>query len=154
SYARAEAAAGGSALLLTADRDLYGAVAERIAVVELLKGGRHGEIDAAGVRERYGVEPEQVPDFIALRGDPSAGLPGGPGSAARPAAALVRAQGPLEPLPAAAGAGTAAARSPAGSALKPRAAHALRENAELLKAFKQVATLQTVKVKRPAQRKA
>ena len=33
-------------------------------------------IGAAGVRERYGIEPAQVPDLIALRGDPSDGLPG------------------------------------------------------------------------------
>ena len=39
-------------------------------------GGKDGPtlIDEAGVRERYGIEPSQVPDFIALRGDPSDGL--------------------------------------------------------------------------------
>ena len=36
-------------------------------------------IGPAEVRERYGVEPVQVPDFIALRGDPSDKLPGARG---------------------------------------------------------------------------
>ena len=39
------------------------------------------------VRERYGIEPEQVPDFIALRGDPSDGLPGAKGIGAKTARA-------------------------------------------------------------------
>jgi DNA polymerase-1 len=151
SYARAEAAAGGSALLLTADRDLYGAVGDGISVVELLKGGALGEIDAAGVRERYGVEPARVPDFIALRGDPSDGLPGAPGIGAKTAAELLREHGSLEALLAAAEAAGPANPPPAGSALRPRAAATLRENSELLRAFKEIATLQLVDVERPAE---
>ncbi len=89
SLARIEAAGGGSALLLTGDRDLYGAVDERVSVVELLKGGSHGLIGPADVEERYGVRPDQVADFIALRGDPSDGLPGAPGIGAKTAAELL-----------------------------------------------------------------
>ena len=48
------------------------------------------------MRERYGVAPELVPDFIALRGDPSDGLPGAPGIGAKTAAELLRRYGPLE----------------------------------------------------------
>jgi hypothetical protein len=69
-----------------------------VAVAELLKGGKHGEIGPAQVRERYGVEPEQVADFIALRGDPSDGLPGAPGIGAKTAAELLRGHGSLEAL--------------------------------------------------------
>jgi DNA polymerase-1 len=47
------------------------------------------------VIERYGVEPKQVPDFIALRGDPSDKLPGAPGVGALGAAALLRRYGSL-----------------------------------------------------------
>ena len=47
------------------------------------------------VRERYGVEPKQVPDFIALRGDPSDKLPGAPGVGALGGAALLRRYGSL-----------------------------------------------------------
>jgi len=42
------------------------------------------------VHERHGVAPKQVPDFIALRGDPSDRLPGAPGVGAQGAAALIR----------------------------------------------------------------
>ncbi len=48
------------------------------------------------MRERYGIEPAQVPDFIALRGDPSDGLPGAPGIGAKTAAELLRGHGSLE----------------------------------------------------------
>ena len=100
------------------------------------------------MRERYGVEPAQVPDFIALRGDPSDGLPGAPGIGAKTAAELLRAHGSLE---AAAGRGAAHARAPAARCARARAA-ALRENAELLRTFKRIATLQSVDVERPADR--
>ena len=53
-------------------------------------------IGPAEVRERYGVEPEQVPDFIALRGDPSDKLPGAPGVGPQGAAGLLRQYGTLE----------------------------------------------------------
>jgi 5'-3' exonuclease len=96
SFARVEEAAGGRALLMTGDRDLYGAVSERVAVLELGKGGASTELGPAQVRERYGIEPQLVPDLIALRGDPSDGIPGAPGIGAKTAAELLRRYGPLE----------------------------------------------------------
>lgn len=157
SHARDEHERGGRALLLTGDRDLYGAVGERVSVVELRKGGELAEIGPAQVRERYGVDPEQVPDFIALRGDPSDGLPGAPGVGAKTAAELLRAHGTLEALLSAAGAdasaeGADAAAVRASTAMRPRIAAALRENAELLRAFKQIATLQRIDVEPPRAR--
>jgi 5'-3' exonuclease len=157
SYARAEEERGGQALLLTGDRDLYGAVTERAAVAELLKGGAHGEIGPAQVRERYGVEPEQVPDFIALRGDPSDGLPGAPGIGAKTAAELLRAHGTLEALLSTAGADADADDADAvavraSNVMRPRIAASLRENAELLRTFKQIATLQHIDVEPPVDR--
>jgi DNA polymerase-1 len=53
-------------------------------------------IGPAEVRERYGVEPEQVPDFIALRGDPSDRLPGAPGVGPKKAAEVLGQYGSLE----------------------------------------------------------
>jgi DNA polymerase-1 len=135
---------------------MYAAVNDGVAVVELGKGGRVGEIGAADVRARYGVEPEQVADFIALRGDPSDGLPGAPGIGAKTAAELLREHRSLEGVLAAAGAdetpnaGAAAVR--AAHAMKPRTAAALRDNAALLRAFKEVATLQQIRVRRPRDR--
>jgi DNA polymerase-1 len=145
SFARAEAEAGGRALLLTADRDLYGAVCERVAVIDVRKDGSDAEIGPAGVRERYGVDPELVPDFIALRGDPSDGLPGAPGIGAKTAAELLRRYGSLENTL------VAAQQTATGShhEMRVRTAAALRENDALLRAFKEIATLQRVAVARP-----
>lgn len=140
SFAREEEQAGGNALIVSGDRDMFGAVSERVSVLELLKGGEHGLVGPAEVRERYGVEPAQVPDLIALRGDPSDGLPGAPGIGAKTAAELLRAHGSLEGVLAAA----------EGDGLRPRIATALRENAELLHRFEQIATLQRIDVERPA----
>jgi 5'-3' exonuclease len=148
SHARVEQERGGRALLLTGDRDLYGAVNDRVAVAELLKGGKHGEIGPQQVRERYGVEPQQVPDFIALRGDPSDGLPGAPGIGAKTAAELLREHASLEDALAAAESVSAAY----SSSMRPRTAAALRENAQLLLEFKHIATLQRIEVEPPEDR--
>ena len=152
SHAIKEAQAGGTALLLTGDRDLYGAVAERVRIVELAKGRVAGEVGIAQVRERYGVEPEQVPDFIALRGDPSDGLPGAPGIGAKTAAELLTRHGTLEGVLDAAGDEDAGRAVRAAQEMRPRVAGALREHAEQLRAFKQIATLQRIAVRRPRDR--
>jgi DNA polymerase-1 len=153
SHARAEEQRGGRALLLTGDRDLFGAVSGRVAVVELRKGSEQSEIGPEQVRERYGVEPAQVPDFIALRGDPSDGLPGAPGIGAKTAAELLRAHGSLEDLLVAAGASAAGGGAVrATTIMRPRVAATLREHAELLLAFKEIATLQRIEVDSPADR--
>jgi 5'-3' exonuclease len=133
SFARAEAQAGGRALLLTGDRDLYQAVNERVAVLTLGKGDEDpSEIGPTQVCERYGIEPVLVPDFIALRGDPSDGLPGAPGIGAKTAAELLRMHGSLEATLLAAG---------ADGVMRPRIAATLREHAEMLRTFKRIATL-------------
>jgi DNA polymerase-1 len=156
SFAREEEKRGGRALLLTGDRDLFGAVSDQVAVVELRKGAVDGEIGPAQVRDRYGVPPELVPDFIALRGDPSDGLPGAPGIGAKTAAELLQAHGSLEGLLLAAGASPdvdgAAAAVRATTVMRPRVAATLREHAELLLAFKEIATLQRIEVPPPADR--
>jgi 5'-3' exonuclease len=137
SFALAEQERDGRALLLTGDRDLYGAVSERVAVIDLRKGSEHSEVGPEQVRERYGVDPAQVADFIALRGDPSDGLPGAPGIGAKTAAELLRAHGTLEGA-------LAAAKSDAG--MRPRIAKALLENEQLLLSFREIATLQRIEV--------
>ena len=146
SFAQVEAQAGGRALLLTADRDLYQAVSDRVAVLEMGKGGVFAELGPEQVIGRYSIAPELVPDFIALRGDPSDGLPGAPGIGAKTAAALLRTHGSLEALL------EQAERQIANAGigdLRPRAAAALHENSELLRTFKRVATLVEIDVQRP-----
>ena len=85
SLAEAETAAGGTTLIMTGDRDMFQCVNESVTVLYPTKGVQGMEaIGPAGVRERYGIDPAQVPDFIALRGDPSDGIPGRRASARRP----------------------------------------------------------------------
>jgi 5'-3' exonuclease len=144
SFARGEAEAGGRALLLTGDRDLFQVVDEHMAILELRKDGAPQEIGPQQVRERYGVDPEQVPDFIALRGDPSDGLPGAPGVGAKTAAELLQRHGSLE------GALHAVQNSPTSE--RPRIVAALSEHAEQLEDFKRIATLVPIEVQRPPDR--
>jgi 5'-3' exonuclease len=141
SLAEVEAGAGGRALILTGDRDMYQCATERVSVL-FLKATVSGfeEIDPAEVKRRYGVGPELVPDFIALRGDPSDGLPGAPGIGPKTAAELLVRHGSLE----AAIAGAAQER--------PRIAAALRDSAAELRAFREIATLRRVDIERPGDR--
>jgi DNA polymerase-1 len=70
----------GPVLVATSDRDAYQLVSDRVTVLAPTKGvSELARIDPAEVRVRYGVDPEQVPDLIALRGDPSDKLPGARG---------------------------------------------------------------------------
>ena len=153
SLAHAESRTGGGALLLTADRDLYQAVDERVKVLRMEKG-RFIEVGPLQVRERYGVAPDRVPDFIALRGDPSDGLPGAPGIGAKTAAELLSARDSLEQLLEAAERQCATADTGTSGPieLRPRLARALHENTELLRTFKRVATLVEIDVERPPDR--
>ena len=141
SLAQIETAAGGETLIFTGDRDMFQCVGERVTVL-FPRGGKDGPevVDAPSVRERYGIEPEQVPDFIALRGDPSDGLPGAKGIGAKTARDLLRAHGTLE--------GAIAAASKPGR-MTPRQAGALTGDAGALRAFKDIATLRTVELQRP-----
>jgi DNA polymerase-1 len=148
SHARAEEARGGGALLMTADRDLYAAVSPRVSVLELRSGGTRSLLGPEEVRERYGIDPEQVPDLIALRGDPSDGIPGAPGVGAKTAAAMLRAHATLDGVLDAAH--VVAEGRGRREAIRPRIADALVENEELLRTFREVATLQHIDVSSPA----
>jgi DNA polymerase-1 len=93
----AEEARGGKALVATSDRDAFQLVSERTTVLQPTRGvSEIARIGPAEVRERYGVEPAQVPDFIALRGDPSDKLPGARGVGPKKAADLLGEYGSLE----------------------------------------------------------
>ena len=92
-----EEARGGSALVASGDRDTFQLVSERTSVLQpQVGGGPLARIGPAEVRERYGVEPAQVPDFIALRGDPSDKIPGARGVGAKTAASVLAQYGTLE----------------------------------------------------------
>jgi len=141
-YGRREAEAGGRALLLTGDRDMYQCASERVTVLYVRTGKKGAEqVGPAEVRERYGVDPERVPDFIALRGDPSDGLPGAKGVGTKTAAELLGRHGSLEALL------ENAIREP-----RPKLRGALLDAREELLAFKDIATLRDAGVDPPPDR--
>jgi DNA polymerase-1 len=86
----------GTVLVASGDRDAFQLVSARTTVLHPVKAGELARIGPADVLERYGVEPRQVPDFIALRGDPSDKLPGARGVGPKGAATLLRRYGTLE----------------------------------------------------------
>ncbi len=92
-----EEARGGRALVASGDRDTFQLASERTTILQPQRGGgAFARIGPVEVRERYGVEPRQVPDFIALRGDPSDRIPGARGVGSKTAADLLRRHGGLE----------------------------------------------------------
>jgi DNA polymerase-1 len=92
-----EEARRGSTLVVTSDRDAYQLAGERTTILQPVRGvSELARIGPDQVRERYGVDPDQVPDFIALRGDPSDKLPGASGVGEKTAAALLAKYGTLE----------------------------------------------------------
>ena len=92
-----EEARGGTAIVASGDRDTFQLVGERTIVLQpQVGGGPLARIGPAEVRERYGVDPAQVPDFIALRGDPSDKIPGARGVGAKTAASVLAQYGSLE----------------------------------------------------------
>jgi DNA polymerase-1 len=120
SAAAKEEKRGGTVLIASGDRDTFQLASGRTTILYPVRAGELARVGPAEVRERYGVDPEQVPDFIALRGDPSDGLPGASGVGTTGAATLLRRYGTLE-------AALAAGRFPA--------------MAESLRLFRSIATM-------------
>ena len=145
SFATVESAAGGATLLFTGDRDMVQCVDDNTTVLFPAGRGARGpeSIGPDEVRRRYGVEPAQVPDFIALRGDPSDGLPGARGIGEKTARELLTTFGTLDALLG------AAADRPVRSGLRPRVAETLRTQADELRTYREIATLRHVDVPRP-----
>jgi DNA polymerase-1 len=95
----AERSRGGTALVATSDRDAFQLAADDVTILQPVRGvSEIARIGPAEVRERYGVEPAQVPDFIALRGDPSDKIPGARGVGAKTAASLLAQYASLDEL--------------------------------------------------------
>ena len=87
---------GGTAIVASGDRDAFQLASERTTILQPVRAGEMVRIGPAEVRERYGVDPKQVPDFIALRGDSSDKIPGLAGVGPKGAANLLRRYGSLE----------------------------------------------------------
>ena len=93
--AAAEERRGGTVLVASGDRDTFQLASEKTTILYPVRAGEMARIGPAEVKARYGVAPKQVPDFIALRGDPSDKLPGAPGVGATGAASLLQKYGSL-----------------------------------------------------------
>jgi DNA polymerase-1 len=142
SFAHREAEAGGRALLLTGDRDMFQCAGKHVTVLYVRTGSRGAEeVTPQGVRDRYGIPPALVPDFIALRGDPSDGIPGAKGVGEKTAAELLRRHGSLEGV----------LENALGES-RPKLRGALLEGREQLLAFKEIAKLRDAGVERPPDR--
>ena len=92
----AEERRGGPALVASGDRDTFQLASPATTILYPVRAGELARIGPAEVRARYGVDPKQVPDFVALRGDPSDKLPGVPGVGPQGAADVIRKHGSLE----------------------------------------------------------
>ena len=119
---------------------MFQCVTDKVHV--LMQQARKGftEMGPKEVRERYGIGPELVPDFIALRGDPSDGLPGAKGIGEKTAADILQRKGDLEH------AILGAIRE------KPSVRRALIEQAAELRSFKEIATLVEIEMDPRARR--
>jgi 5'-3' exonuclease len=96
---RQEEERNGTAVVATSDRDSFQLASDRTTILQPIRGvSELARVGPAEVRERYGVEPEQVPDFIALRGDPSDRMPGAKGVGPKTAANLLAQYGTLEAM--------------------------------------------------------
>ncbi|MBV8530813.1 MAG: DNA polymerase I [Candidatus Eremiobacteraeota bacterium] len=97
--ARQAEEAGEQTTVVTGDLDLLQIVDERTTVLTTRRGITElGRYDPAAVRERFGLEPEQLPDYRGLKGDPSDNLPGIPGVGEKTASRLLQAAGSLDAL--------------------------------------------------------
>ena len=88
----------GTVVVATGDRDAYQLASAKTTILQPIKAGEMARIGPAEVKERYGVEPKQVPDFIALRGDASDKIPGAKGVGPKTAAGLLVKYGSLDKL--------------------------------------------------------
>ncbi len=96
---RKEEKRSGRALVVTSDRDAFQLASDLTTILQPTRGvSELARVGPAEVRERYGVAPEQVPDFIALRGDPSDRMPGARGVGPKTAASLLAQYGSLETM--------------------------------------------------------
>jgi 5'-3' exonuclease len=86
------------ALICTPDKDLGQCVEDpRVVQLDRRQGGK--VLDEAAVRERFGVEPRSIPDYLALVGDSADGFPGLPGWGAKSTATVLARYGHLAAIP-------------------------------------------------------
>ncbi|MBI4536475.1 MAG: hypothetical protein HY712_00795 [candidate division NC10 bacterium] len=123
------AAQGVLVTLITGDKDLLQLVGEQVTVRDPVKGRRTGP---AEVREKFGVPPAGVPDFLALMGDSVDNIPGVPGVGEKTARELLERFGSLE-----------AVLDRAAEIPKAKLREAIRSHAEQARLSKRLAVIRT-----------
>jgi DNA polymerase-1 len=128
--ATAADAAGIKTCVVSTDRDAFQLVSDNVCLMMTPRGVADVQVyTPERVEARYGVRPDQVPDFIGLKGDPSDNIPGVPGIGDKTAAQLIAQYGSLEAV------------LEHASELSPARARALVEHAEQARASKELATM-------------
>ncbi|WP_338479103.1 DNA polymerase I [Pseudomonas trivialis] len=84
--ARSSAAASRPVVISTGDKDMAQLVDGHITLVNTMTGSA---MDVEGVKEKFGVAPEQIIDYLALMGDSSDNIPGVPGIGPKTASGLL-----------------------------------------------------------------
>jgi len=122
--------AGVKTCVVSTDRDAFQLCSENVSLMMTPRGVADVQVyTPERVFARYGVTPEQVPDFIGLKGDTSDNIPGVPGIGDKTAAQLVAQYGSLESV------------LEHAAELSPARAKALQEHAEQARASKDLATM-------------
>lgn len=125
-------ASGMRVLLVTGDRDALQLVNEHVTVVSTQKGVTDIKLyDAAAVEDRFGVRPDQIVDYLGLKGDTSDNIPGIPGIGEKTAAKLIQEWDSLDVVLEHAG------------EIKGKLGENLREHADLARVSRTVATIRT-----------
>jgi 5'-3' exonuclease len=122
-------------LVCTPDKDLGQVVGGKVVQYDRRKGGTL--IDVEGVRSKFGVDPESIPDYLALVGDSADGFPGIAGWGAKSAATVLARYRHLEQIPPAAGQWEVSVRN------SPALASRLQTEMETALLFRRLATLNT-----------
>jgi len=122
--------AGVKTTVVSTDRDAFQLVSDNVALMMTPRGVADVHVyTPERVFARYGVTPEQVPDFIGLKGDTSDNIPGVPGIGDKTAGQLVAQYGSLEGV------------LEHVDELSPARGRALREHAEQARSSKELATM-------------
>lgn len=116
-------------IIITGDKDIFQIISPHIRIYDTLKNRYFGVDD---VKERFGTEPERVVEVMGLMGDASDNIPGVPGIGEKTAKALIEEYGTIEKL-----------LANVDKITKPKLKQNLKENAELARLSKSLATIQT-----------
>ena len=122
-------------MICTPDKDLAQCVSDERGIVQYDRR-KEMRYDEAGVRDKFGVGPTSIPDYLALVGDAADGFPGLPGWGAKSSSTVLDRYGTIDQIPPAAGQWDITIRSGA------KLAATLDEQRELALLFRRIATIE------------